>query len=113
MSRRRRERHAREAPVTEDQVWDALRGVREPEIGADIVSLGLVYGVEASAERVVVCMTMTSRRAPAAVIIDMVEEALWRPGGPVVDVDVVWEPRWGPSRISPEALTALSRPVFR
>jgi metal-sulfur cluster biosynthetic enzyme len=99
--------------VTEQQAWDALRGVREPEIGADIVSLGLVYGVEASADRILVRMTMTSRRAPAAVIIDMVEQALWRPGGPAVDVEVVWEPRWGPSRISPEALASLGRPVFR
>jgi metal-sulfur cluster biosynthetic enzyme len=106
-------RHAREAPVTEDQVWDALRTVREPEIGSDIVGLGLVYGVEASPERVAVRMTMASRRAPAAVIIDMVEEALWRPGGPAVDVEVVWEPRWDPSRITPEAMRALSRPVFR
>jgi metal-sulfur cluster biosynthetic enzyme len=99
--------------VTEQQAWNALRGVREPEIGADIVSLGLVYGVEASADRVLVRMTMTSRRAPAAVIIDMVEEALWRPGGPAVDVEIVWEPRWGPDRISPEALRSLGRPVFR
>jgi metal-sulfur cluster biosynthetic enzyme len=99
--------------VDEQQVWDALRGVREPEIGADIVALGLVYGVEASPDRVLVRMTMTSRRAPAAVIIDMVEEALWRPGGPAVDVEIVWEPRWGPSRVAPDALKSLSRPVFR
>lgn len=99
--------------MTVDQVWDALRGVREPEIGADIVSLGLVYDVAASAERVLVRMTMTSRRAPAAVVIDMVEAVLWRPGGPAVDVELVWEPRWGPSRIDPDALKALSRPVFR
>lgn len=99
--------------MTVDQVWNALRGVREPEIGSDIVSLGLVYGVEASPERIVVRMTMTSRRAPVAVIIDMVEQALWRPGGPSVDIEIVWEPRWGPSRISPEGLKALSRPVFR
>jgi metal-sulfur cluster biosynthetic enzyme len=99
--------------VSEEQVWEALRGVREPEIGADIVSLGLVYGVEVTPARVVVRMTMTSRRASVGVIIDMVEEALWRPGGPTVDVDVVWEPRWGPSSISSEALRNLSRPVFR
>lgn len=99
--------------MTEEQAWEALRGVREPEIGADIVGLGLVYAVEASAERVLVRMTMVSKRAPAAVIIDLVEEALWRPGGPAVDVELVWEPRWGPSRISPEALKTLSRPVFR
>lgn len=99
--------------MTEEQVWDALRGVREPEIGADIVGLGLVYGVEASTDRVVVRMTMTSHRAPAAVIVDLVEEALWRPGGPAVDVEIVWEPRWTPSRISAAVLKTLTRPVFR
>lgn len=99
--------------MTEEGVWEALKGVREPEIGADIVSLGLVYGVEVTPARVLVRMTMTSRRAPAGVIIDMVEEALWRPGGPAIDVEVVWEPRWGSSSISSEALRKLSRPVFR
>jgi metal-sulfur cluster biosynthetic enzyme len=99
--------------VSEEQVWEALKGVREPEIGADIVGLGLVYGVEATPERIVVRMTMTSHRAPVPVIIDMVEQALWRPGGPAIDVEVVWEPRWDPSRITAEALRALGRPVFR
>ena len=99
--------------MSEEEVWQALRTVREPEVGADIVGLGLVYGVEATRERVVVRVTMTSHRAPAGVIIDMIERAVWRPGGPAVDVEIVWEPRWGPSRISPEALRALGRPVFR
>lgn len=99
--------------MTEEMVWAALSRVREPEIGADIVGLGLVYDVEVVPGRIAVRMTMTSRRAPAGVIIDMVEEALWRPGGPQVDVEVVWEPRWDPRRISPEAMAGLSRPVFR
>lgn len=94
-------------------MWAALRTVREPEVGADIVALGLVYGVEVTAQRVLVRMTMTSRRAPQAVIVDAVENAVWMPGGPAVDIEVVWEPRWDSSRISPEAMRALGRPVFR
>lgn len=99
--------------MTEAEVWECLRGVREPEVGADIVSLGLVYGVEAGPDGIRIRMTMTSRRAPAGVIVDLVEEAVWRPGGPPVDVEVVWEPRWNSAMVSPEALKSLGRPVFR
>ncbi len=99
--------------MTEAEVWESLRRVREPDIGADIVSLGLVYGVEASEEGVRIRMTMTSRKAQTGVILDMVEHAVWRPGGPPVDVEVVWQPRWDSSRVSPEAMRRLGRPVFR
>lgn len=99
--------------MTEEQVWAALATVREPEIGADIVGLGLVYGVEVEESAIRIRMTMTSRRAPIGVILDLVEEAVWRPGGPAVDVEVVWEPRWGSASVSPEAMRRLSRPVFR
>lgn len=99
--------------MTEHEVWDALATVCEPEIGADIVSLGLVYGVTVAADGIRIRMTMTSRRAPVGVVIDLVEQAVWRPGGPPVDVEVVWEPRWGSANVRPEAMGRLSRPVFR
>ncbi|MFN8122933.1 MAG: iron-sulfur cluster assembly protein [Thermoleophilia bacterium] len=96
-----------------DEVMERLRAVREPEIGAGIVDLGLVREVVAGPERVVVRIAMVSRRSPVPLITDAVECAVWRPGGPQVDVEVVWEPRWDPRHATPEALAALARPVFR
>lgn len=96
-----------------DEVVERLRTVREPEIGPDIVALGLVREVVADPDRVLVRLVMVSSRSPAALITDAVEAAVWRPGGPAVDVEVVREPRWSPRDASPEALAALARPVFR
>lgn len=45
---------------TEDQVRDALRDVMDPEVGMNIVDLGLVYGIEVDAKRIHVNMTMTT-----------------------------------------------------
>jgi metal-sulfur cluster biosynthetic enzyme len=68
-----------------------------------IVDLGLVYGVEATASRIQVRMTMTSPACPVAPYI--VEEAVAAiraaaAGVPDVDVELVWDPPWTPERMS-------------
>ncbi len=89
---------------------DALGGVYDPELGLDLVSLGLVYDVREEDGRLVVEMTLTTVGCPASESLpDMataaVEEAL---GGAVaVEVRVVWDPPWDPSMLSETAATAL------
>lgn len=96
-------------PVTEDLVLDLLGDVIDPELGVDIVNLGLVYGVEISATAVVVRMTLTTPGCPlGAYLDDEVTRCLAQlPGTLRVLVDLVWEPRWSPAMMTDEARRLL------
>lgn len=97
--------------MTEDEVWDALSGVIDPELGIDVVELGLIYGLDVTPERIGVTMTLTTAGCPLHdVIVSGVERALGRPGGPAVDVDVVFDPPWSPARIGADGRSALGAP---
>lgn len=92
----------REEP-SEERVLDALRAVIDPEVGMNIVDLGLVYGVEIGAGGVTVSMTMTSAACPMAdLIVDQVHEALAAtlPPACAMQVEMVWDPPWTPERMS-------------
>ena len=87
----------------------ALRSVIDPEVGLDIVSMGLVYGLELTPETVRVRMTLTSRGCPMGeVLTGMAAEALSGvSGGRAVDLQLVWSPPWSPEMISQEGRAAL------
>ena len=85
--------------ATPEEVVETLKSVYDPEIGINIVDLGLVYGVSKSEEgEVSVAMTLTSPACPLGpVIIDQVQYAVGRlPGVENVNVDFVWSPPWDP-----------------
>ena len=89
--------------LTEDAIRDALRFVVDPEVGLNIVDLGLVYGIEVSGERIGVRMTMTTPACPVA--DTLVEEARAAvrgaaPGIPDVEIELVWDPPWNPGMMS-------------
>jgi metal-sulfur cluster biosynthetic enzyme len=90
-------------------VWAALRTVIDPELGVNIVDLGLVYGVEKHAGRVDVVMTMTTPACPIASFLeDQVRWALLGlPGVLDVAVIVVYTPAWSPERMSDAAKEGL------
>ncbi|AOK46570.1 hydroxylase [Burkholderia sp. MSMB617WGS] len=93
---------------------DALRAVVDPEIGVNIVDLGLVYRIERTGERIVVTMTMTSPACPmAGVVIDDVQATLGEITSDVlaVDVDLVWEPPWAPKMMSDAAREQMGWPI--
>ena len=89
--------------VNEEDLRDVLRGVMDPEVGMNIVDLGLVYGVAASAEGVQVQLTMTSAACPMTeLIVDDVHARLAAalPPDTPVEVQLVWDPPWTPDRMS-------------
>lgn len=94
------------APLTEDEVWEALRTVDDPEVGVNVVDLGLVYGVAIRGDDVTVRLTMTSPACPLGDVIVGNAEAAIRaaaPGAGKIDVALVWDPPWTPERMSEAA----------
>jgi metal-sulfur cluster biosynthetic enzyme len=97
-------------PDVLDAAWDALRGVYDPELYLDVVSLGLVYDVRADDGNVVVEMTMTTPGCPASEVLpEMARVAIADAvdGAVEVEVRVVWDPPWSPAMIDEEAAAAL------
>lgn len=99
------------ASAEREVVDEALRDVYDPELGIDIVSLGLVYDVAEIDGRVVVDMTLTTPGCPVSDgLPEEAREALdvaLAPFRRSAEVRVVWEPRWTIDRISPEAAVQL------
>lgn len=87
----------------------ALRNVVDPELGVDVVSLGLVYGVEAGPERLKVAMTLTTKGCPMGeVIVGLARESLAGVAGDrTVELDLVWSPSWSPQMMDEEARELL------
>jgi metal-sulfur cluster biosynthetic enzyme len=95
------------SPEVED-LLEALRDVVDPELGVNVVDLGLVYGVTVDADRVaIVDMTLTSAACPLTdVIEDQTQAAL---EGLVSDfrINWVWLPPWGPEKITEDGREQL------
>ncbi len=96
--------------VTKEKVMEALKAVMDPEIGLDVVSLGLVYDVNISEEGdVKIKMTMTT---PGCPLVGMITEDAKNvletlEGVKSVDVELVWDPPWTPDMIEPEVRARL------
>jgi metal-sulfur cluster biosynthetic enzyme len=89
-------------PLNEDTIRRALRQVIDPELDCNIVDLGLIHGLAIEGSKVTITMTLTTPGCPmhesirwgvhnAALNVEDVEE---------VDVQLVWNPPWHPSRMS-------------
>jgi metal-sulfur cluster biosynthetic enzyme len=89
--------------ISPDQVKLALRKVKDPELGLNIVDLGLVYDIVVTNNDIHVDMTLTSPGCPAGPqIMTDVERALQAlPGAGEVELNLVWSPYWTPERIEP------------
>jgi metal-sulfur cluster biosynthetic enzyme len=98
-----------EGEATPDEILDALRSVYDPEIGINIVDLGLIYDVIKNEEgQVDVKMTLTSPACPLGpVIIDQVQYIAGRlPGVENTTVEFVWVPPWDPREMASEEAKA-------
>jgi FeS assembly SUF system protein len=101
---------AQATAVTEEQIVEILHTVYDPEIPIDIYEIGLVYGITIDPPgKVVIQMTLTSPGCPVAGSLPMEVEdrVLAIPGVTSVYVDLVWDPPWGPERMSEAAKLQL------
>lgn len=89
-----------------DAIWQALRTVIDPEIGLDIVTLGLVYGVEVVNDAARVTHTLTTPGCPMEAIIRQgIRDAMAMVEGiREVELNLVWDPAWHPGMIQRGAL---------
>ncbi len=105
---------APDAPFNEENVWEELRTVFDPEIPVNIVDLGLVYVCNAvelpdGGRRVEIKMTMTAPGCGMGDVLmqDVRKKVMTVPGVKEADVEVVWEPAWDASRMSDAARLQL------
>lgn len=88
-------------PAFYDKVEEALKDVIDPEIGVNIVDLGLIYGLQlAEDDSLLINMTLTSAGCP---LTDVLEEQTGEALDGIVDayrINWVWMPPWGPERIT-------------
>lgn len=96
-----------------DDIEEAMKDVVDPELGINVVDLGLVYGIHVDDQNVATLdMTLTSAACPLTdVIEDQARQALTTgPGGGLVDdirINWVWLPPWGPDKITDEGRDQL------
>jgi len=96
--------------VSNPEVLAALKGVTDPEIGVNIVDLGLVYRAERGPDGLDVALTLSTRSCPLSeMIVEEVREALSANSAdaPAIRVELVWDPPWTPDRMSEAARRLL------
>ncbi|XVQ07841.1 metal-sulfur cluster assembly factor [Spirillospora sp. CA-255316] len=91
----------------EEEILEALRDVVDPELGINVVDLGLVYGVNLADEVATLDMTLTSAACPLTDVIE--DQAASALDGLVKDVKInwVWLPPWGPDKITEDGRDQL------
>jgi metal-sulfur cluster biosynthetic enzyme len=95
-------------PKEVEDVLEAMHDVVDPELGINVVDLGLVYGIDVDAERVAtIDMTLTSAACPLTDVIE--EQAREALDGLVSDLRInwVWMPPWGPENITEDGREQL------
>ncbi len=88
---------------TKQEILNYLTGVIDPEVGINIVDLGLVYDVDIKSDKIEISMTMTSRVCPMGEYLrEQAQEAVRRklPGDTKALVNLVWDPPWTPEMMS-------------
>ena len=91
--------------ATREEVLEMLRQVEDPELGMDIVDLGLLYDVDVAGSHVKVTHSLTSMGCPAG---PMIQEDIYRvaselPGVEDVEIELTWDPPWTPDKMSDDA----------
>ena len=93
---------------TEDDITEAMKDVVDPELGINVVDLGLLYGNQVHADRTVTLdMTLTSAACP---LTDVIEDQTRNALAPLVDdvrINWVWMPPWGPDKITDDGRDQL------
>lgn len=95
--------------VTEETVFDTLKELIDPEVGINIVDMGLIYGVDIQDATANITMTLTSPGCPAGgQIINGTQHLVEQLDGiDDANINVVWTPRWTPEMMSEDAKDEL------
>lgn len=96
--------------IDEQVIDEALRQVIDPEVGINIVDLGLVYSMKAEGDRVRVVMTMTTPACPMHSYLTERARATLRerlPAAAAIEVELAWDPPWTPQMMSSAARKML------
>jgi metal-sulfur cluster biosynthetic enzyme len=101
-----------------DDLEEAMRDVVDPELGINVVDLGLVYGIQADGGVATIDMTLTSAACPLTDVIEEQARAALTTGptgGLVNDIKInwVWMPPWGPDKITEDGREQLRALGFR
>jgi metal-sulfur cluster biosynthetic enzyme len=107
-----------ESSVSLEDIEEAMRDVVDPELGINVVDLGLVYGLAVEDNKAIIDMTLTSAACPLTdVIEEQARSALTGPsnGSLVEDITInwVWMPPWGPEKITEDGREQLRALGFR
>ena len=94
--------------ATDDDVVEAMKDVVDPELGINVVDLGLLYGQQVHTDNTVTLdMTLTSAACP---LTDVIEDQTRSALAPIVDdvrINWVWMPPWGPDKITDDGRDQL------
>lgn len=94
--------------LSAEDVAEALRDVIDPELGINIVDLGLVYGISIDEDDFVTLdMTLTSAACPLTDVIESQAKMMLNSLAPGVVINWVWMPPWGPDRITDDGREQL------
>ncbi len=95
--------------VTTDAITSCLENVIDPELGINIVDLGLIYNIHVNGNKISVDMTLTTPGCPmAGMLAGSVEQAVRQAfEGTDVEVSLIWDPPWTPDRLSDAARQQL------
>ncbi|WP_066834782.1 metal-sulfur cluster assembly factor [Rufibacter ruber] len=99
------------APEVRQQVLETLKYIIDPEVGLNIVDLGLVYSVQLTQERLYIELTLTTRGCPMGATITTATQQILQKRFPRYDVqvEVVWGPMWSPEMITEEGRRQLEQ----
>jgi metal-sulfur cluster biosynthetic enzyme len=102
------------APALED-LEEAMRDVVDPELGINVVDLGLVYGMAVDDRIATIDMTLTSAACPLTDVIEDQARTALTGSGMVDDIKInwVWMPPWGPEKITEDGREQLRALGFR
>lgn len=96
-----------EAEALVEEISEALKDVIDPELGVNVVDLGLLYGVNAEEQVITLDMTLTSAACPLTDVIEDQAVSALDEFGREVKINWVWMPPWGPDKITDDGRDQL------
>ncbi len=88
--------------ISKEDVLEAFKDIVDPELGLNIVDLGIIYDVNIDGNKVIIKMTFTTPKCPFSFLIfKQVRDVLKKLGFTDIKVNIVFDPPWNPSMINP------------